>query len=123
MPVYEYICLHCGKKFSKFMSYQDYGVIRVSCSHCDSENVQRKINRVRVARSDDSRLDQFPETDMAGMENDPVSMGRMMRKMSEEMGEKMPDEFNEVVHRLEKGESPETIEKSMPDLSAGLNEE
>jgi len=122
MPFYEYICLNCRKKFSKFIRYQDYGAIPVLCSHCGSGNIQRKINRVRVARSDDSRLEQFPDTDMEGMENDPVSMGRMMRKMSEEMGEKMPEEFNEVVNRLEKGESPESIEKSMPDLGAGLDD-
>jgi hypothetical protein len=39
--------------------------------------------------------------------------------MSQEMGEDMGDEFNEVVGRLESGESPETIEESMPELAAG----
>ena len=29
----------------------------------------------------------------------------------------MPPEFDEVVGRLEKGEAPEDIEKSMPELS------
>jgi hypothetical protein len=40
----------------------------------------------------------------------------MMRKMSREVGEDMPPEFDEVVDRLEAGESPEEIEKSMPEL-------
>ena len=40
----------------------------------------------------------------------------MMRKMGNEMGEQVPPEFNEVVDRLEKGQSPEEIEKEMPDL-------
>jgi hypothetical protein len=44
-------------------------------------------------------------------------MGRFMRKMAEESGEELPPEFNEVVGRLEKGESPEDIEKSMPELA------
>jgi hypothetical protein len=52
-------------------------------------------------------------------EDDPRALGKFMRKMSREMGEEMGDEFNEVVDRLEKGESPETIEKSMPELGAG----
>jgi Flp pilus assembly protein TadB len=57
---------------------------------------------------------------IAGLdENDPKSMGRFMRKLSTEMGEDMGDEFGEVVDRLEKGESPESIENSMPELSAG----
>ncbi len=49
-------------------------------------------------------------------ENDPKSVARMMRKMSGEMGEDMGPEFNEMVDRLESGESPEEIEKTMPGL-------
>jgi hypothetical protein len=58
---------------------------------------------------------------LAELENDPQSMGRMMRKMGKEMGEDIPPEFNEVVDRLEKGQRPEDIEKDMPDLGeAGM---
>jgi Flp pilus assembly protein TadB len=61
-----------------------------------------------------------PENLMAGVdEDDPRSLGRFMRKMSSEMGEDMGDEFNEVVDRLESGESPESIEETMPDLGEG----
>ena len=51
-----------------------------------------------------------------GLEDDPKAMGQMMRKMGKEMGEDMPPEFDEVVGRLESGESPEDIEKAIPDL-------
>ncbi len=34
------------------------------------------------------------------------------------MGEDMGSEFDEVVERLEKGQSPEDIERELPDLSA-----
>ena len=44
-------------------------------------------------------------------------MGRLMRKMSSEMGEDLGPEFDEVVDRLEKGQSPEEIESSMPDIA------
>lgn len=53
-------------------------------------------------------------------ENDPKSLARAMRSMSDEMGEEMPEEFDEVIGRLEAGESPEDIEKSMPDLGDDL---
>jgi hypothetical protein len=43
-------------------------------------------------------------------------MGQMMRKMGKEMGEEMPPEFDEVVDRLESGQSPDDIEKAIPDL-------
>jgi len=42
----------------------------------------------------------------------------MMRKMGNELGEEMPPEFDEVVDRLEKGQSPEEIEEALPDLGA-----
>ena len=54
-----------------------------------------------------------------GLEDDPKAMGHMMRKMGKEMGEDMPPEFDEVVDRLESGQSPEDIEKSNPDLGGG----
>jgi hypothetical protein len=43
----------------------------------------------------------------------------MMRQMSDEMGEDLGPEFDEVVDRLERGQSPEEIEKDLPDLGAG----
>ena len=51
-----------------------------------------------------------------GLEDDPKAMGQMMRKMGKEMGEEMPPEFDEVVDRLESGQSPEDIESALPDL-------
>jgi len=56
---------------------------------------------------------------LEGLEDDPRALGKMMRKMSNEMGEDVGPEFNEVVDRLESGQSPEDIEKSMPDLEGG----
>lgn len=56
-------------------------------------------------------------------ENDPKSMARIMRKMGSEMGEEVGPEFNEVVDRLESGESPEGIEQSMPDMGPGSDDD
>ncbi len=52
-------------------------------------------------------------------QDDPRSLARFMRKMGDELGEELPPEYDEVVDRLDAGESPEEIEKSMPDLGAG----
>lgn len=121
MPAYDYICLQCKKRFDTIMSYTDYGKRPVKCSYCGSENVRRKMNRVRVARSEESRIENLAgdfsdPAALEGLENDPQALGRMMRKMGSELGEEMPPEFDEVVNRLEKGQSPEEIEKEIPDL-------
>lgn len=68
----------------------------------------------------ESMADEFG--DLEGLEEDPKAMGRMMRKMGKEMGgEDLPPEFNEVVDRLEKGQSPEEIENSIPDLGSNTD--
>lgn len=53
-------------------------------------------------------------------EDDPKSIARWMRKMGSEAGEDMPEEFDEVIDRLERGQSPEDIEEAMPELAEGL---
>jgi len=119
MPYYGYRCLDCKKTFDVFMAYSDYGQRAVICSHCASANITRKINRVRVAKSDDQRMEDMADPEsLAGLEDDPRALGKMMRKMSHQMGEDMGSEFDEVVDRLEKGQTPEDIEREIPDLGA-----
>jgi hypothetical protein len=52
-------------------------------------------------------------------DKDPKSIARWMRKMSQEMGEDTGDELDEVVDRLESGQTPEQIENELPDLGLG----
>ena len=78
------------------------------------------MTKVRIAKSDDARMESMADdiSGMDGIEDDPRAMGRMMRKMGKQMGEDVPPEFNEVVDRLEKGQSPEEIEKEIPNLGS-----
>jgi putative FmdB family regulatory protein len=120
MPYYPYRCLDCKKRFEIFMSYSEYGVRPVACPHCQSSNVQRRISRVRIARSEESRLDSLSDfDDFEGLENDPRALGKMMRRMGQELGEDVGPEFDEVIDRLEAGQSPEEIEAALPDLAGG----
>jgi putative FmdB family regulatory protein len=120
MPSYEYRCLNCRRRFEVFFTYAEYGTRPVACPHCKSENVQRRIGRVRMARSDENRLENLADPgQLEGLEDDPRALGRMMRKMGSEVGEELGPEFNEVVGRLESGQSPEQIEQDLPDLGAG----
>lgn len=118
MPTYPYQCINCGKRFEVFMSYQEYGTQEVKCLHCGSDRVQRRIGRIRFARSEESRLESLADPGaLDGLDEDPQTLGRMMRKMSSEMGEELGPEFDEVVDRLEAGQSPEEIESALPGLA------
>ena len=118
MPTYDFICNKCNQRFETFLTFAEYGKKTVTCAHCGSKNVRRRMTKVRIAKSEESRMDAMTDdfSGFEGLENDPQAMGRMMRKMGKEMGEEMPPEFDEVVDRLEKGQSPEDIEASMPEL-------
>ncbi len=118
MPTYDYRCQDCQKRVSLFQTYADYGKVAVTCPHCHSPRLTRLIGRVRIAKSEDRRLEDMSDPSFLGDvdENDPRSLARAMRKMGEHMGEDLPPEFGEITDRLAAGESPEAIEQSMPAL-------
>ena len=122
MPIYEYRCLDCHRRVS--LLFRSFSAVpeKPVCPRCRGTNLTRLMSRVAVMRSEDSRMDDL--TDPSGLgdmdEDDPKSIARWMRKMSAETGEEMPEEFDEVMGRLESGQSPEEIEESMPELGEGL---
>ena len=125
MPNYEYFCTDCNHIFEIFLTYQEYGSQTMDCPQCESTHIKRIIKPVRVARSEEARLESLADPEqLAGLDDDPQALGQMMRQMSRELGEDMGPEFDEVVNRLEKGQSPEDIERDLPDLGSdggGLN--
>ncbi|MGC8880504.1 MAG: FmdB family zinc ribbon protein [Anaerolineae bacterium] len=120
MPIYEYRCHQCRRRVSiwwRTFSEAEQGTAR--CPRCGSENLSRIVSRVRLVRSEESRLDDLSDPSQFGDldENDPRSLGRWMRRMGQEVGEDLGPEFDEVVDRLESGQSPEEIEKALPELA------
>ena len=125
MPVYEYRCRQCGRRLSVWWrTFSDAETGTARCPHCGSEDVTRLVSRVRIVRSEDSRMEDLTDPAQLGDldENDPKSMARWMRKMGDEMGEDLGPEFGDVVDRLEAGQSPEDIEDALPDLGAGAED-
>ena len=122
MPTYDFICNKCSQRFDIFLTFSEYGQKTVTCAHCGSKNVRRRMTKVRIAKTEESRMDRMADdfSGFEGLEDDPRAMGQMMRKMGKEMGEELPPEFDEVVDRLEKGQSPEDIESALPELGNDL---
>lgn len=118
MPVYDFRCLECKRRFEVFLSFSEYDLHQTVCPSCGSTSIQRVIRKVRVTRGDEGRLASMAdESNLDALDSDPRALGRMMREMKNEVGaDDLPGEFDEVVNRLEKGQTPEEIERDMPDL-------
>jgi len=123
MPIYEYRCNDCRRRVS--VLWRTFAEVEGSaprCPRCGGTNLTRLVSRVAVARSEESHLEDLADpSKLAGLdENDPKSLARWMRTMSKETGEDLGPEFDEVVGRLEAGESPEDIEAAMPELGSDM---
>ena len=119
MPIYEYRCHQCKRRVSIW--WRTFSAVqndRAKCPRCGGEALSRLASRVRMVRSEDSRMDDLTDPGQFGDldEDDPRSIARWMRKMGTEVGEDLGPEFGEVVDRLESGQSPEEIEEALPDL-------
>jgi putative FmdB family regulatory protein len=116
MPLYEYRCNGCHRRVTLLRSFSDNSA--PLCPECRSGDLTRLISRVSMLRSEESRLESLADpSGLAGLdESDPRSIARWMRKMSDETGEDMGPEFDEMVGRLEAGEDPEDVERSMGEL-------
>lgn len=119
MPIYEYHCGVCRRRVSIFWrSYEEAQTGQPRCPRCGGTELRRVFSRVAVIRAPGSA--DTDDLDLPGLgdidENDPRSIARWMRQMSETTGEDLGEEFGEVMNRLEAGQSPEEIESAMPEL-------
>ncbi|MBZ0306805.1 MAG: zinc ribbon domain-containing protein [Anaerolineae bacterium] len=119
MPTYEFLCNDTGQVFEVyFRTFADYDPTEVCSPFTGSSNVTRLISSVALSLSG-SHLDallQGDEQTLSGLENaDPTALGHALRQMAAETGEDMGSEFDEIVGRLESGQSPQDIEQSLPD--------
>ena len=98
MPIYEYRCRQCRKKF-EHIHLTTGSAETVSCPYCQSRELDRLISRVRVMKSEESRLESLADpSKLSGFdEKDPQSVARWMKKMSKEMGEDLGDDVEQVV--------------------------
>jgi putative FmdB family regulatory protein len=51
MPIYEYVCLKCRKKFSETKPVSAYDPSKVKCPKCNSNKVDRRWTTVQVTTS------------------------------------------------------------------------
>ena len=111
MPIYEYRCPKCRRKWNKiWISLPDARAeAGLRCRACGTKGLVRLFSPFARPRSDEERLAKLADgSALAGLdENDPRSLARVMRRMSEETGEPLEGEEQEMLERMEAGEMPD----------------
>ena len=108
MPIYEYLCSPCEKVVNLlFRSYDEANKITIICPSCG----KRDLRRLMSASSISSGIKSILKPNKSP--NDPQLLAQTMRSSMRKSGQNYGDEFMEVAHRLEKRESPDSIEKSL----------
>ena len=102
MPIYEYRCKDCGK-ISEFLLIRTDDAAKIECKRCKSTKLSRVLSRVRVIRSEESRMESLADPSKWGGldENDPKSMAKFMKKMGKELGEDMDMNMDEMEQAIE----------------------
>jgi len=95
MPLYEYRCLKCRKRFARLLAIAQRDEPQ-PCPACGATESKRLVSRVARLRSEDQMLDDLADSmEFAGDPDDPKTMRRFMREMSAAMDED-PYEMEEI---------------------------
>jgi putative FmdB family regulatory protein len=136
MPVYEFFCPFCNTVFS-FLSKSVNTTKQPDCPHCKTDSLTRRISLISTISGskkdsdgagdnamnlpiDESRMEQAARTlaaevDRAGDSDDPRQAAKLLQKFSKMSGLKLKDSFQDALSRMEAGEDPELLEKTMGD--------
>lgn len=135
MPIYEFYCKKCNTLYNFFSKSVNTTKIPL-CPTCKTLPLSRQMSIFAAVtgntkeRTDDDPFNGMDESKMEKAmmqmaaeaenikEDDPRAAAQLMRKLSDATGMKLGDGFEEALHRLEKGEDPDQIDKEMGDLLA-----
>jgi len=96
MPIYEYRCDACRKRFSLLVG-MTAEPDEEKCPHCGSPTITKLVSRFYRYRSEDDRIDELADTlETMGEPDDPKEMRRIVREMGKAMDEDMSEEMEEL---------------------------
>jgi len=101
MPLYEYTCRECGRRFTWLV-----GVVADSgppkCDRCGATHADKKaVSRFARIRTEDQAMTDLADPDNFGNMDDPAAMRRWAKDMGSELGEDLGDEFDEYADASE----------------------
>lgn len=115
MPIYEYDCAGCRRRVSLLILVPSTAP-PPRCPRCGSGSLQRVMSRFTTVRSEEERLESLADPSSLGDldENDPRSVGRLMKKMGQEFGDELGDDFDSAVDETMAESAAEDGGESVP---------
>jgi putative FmdB family regulatory protein len=105
MPIYEYRCQACGKKFSALVGMTAEPDDE-KCPYCRAAQISRLVSRVAKYRNEDGRVEEMADRLNAMDDPDsPQEMRSMMREMGKALDEDVSDEMEELLEADLDGEA------------------
>jgi len=96
VPIYEYDCRACGKRFSLLI-----GMVaqpdEEACPHCGSGQISRRVSRFRRLRSEDEKIDEISER--IERMGEPETAGQM-RDLVRDLGDAGDDGLGEDLEEM-----------------------
>ena len=98
-------------------------ISEVRCKFCDSADLERLWSRFATVKSEDARMEALADpSNLGGVdENDPKSMMRWMKRMGQEMGEDLGDEFEAAMQDELGAGGPHADADTSPDADQPLS--
>ena len=123
MPIYEYRCNGCRRKSSIYVKGFS-GIADPVCPKCGSKDMARLFSTFSMVKTDQDVYENIlNDSDLVNrmMANDPKAMLEWSRRMGGTEGEKEP-EYQEMVERLERGDSMESVASDFQNREFSGNE-
>jgi putative FmdB family regulatory protein len=120
MPIYEYRCKGCRRKVQVYVKGFS-GKPEVVCSFCGGKELDRLFSTFAMVRGDSDIYDDIlSDSSLVNrmMANDPKALVEWSRKMGGTEGEDTP-EYQEMIERMERGESVESVAADMQNREMG----
>jgi putative FmdB family regulatory protein len=112
MPTYEYHCRACHSDIEIwFRSFAAAASETPVCTMCGSQKLKRLISTSAALRLGSPTPPSAAPVAKGPAQESPQQLAQAMRRAG--AGRNMGEEFREVAARLDKGENPQAIEKSL----------
>jgi putative FmdB family regulatory protein len=101
MPVFEYKCKQCSKRFAKLIGMTADSTDPV-CPQCGSADVNKLISKFTRGRGEDELIESFEDAATTADMNDPKTMSKLMREMGRTLADDGEGDIDQMIDEAER---------------------